>query len=225
MVSLPGESEIQQMLADPAQRQSAFSTLVRTYSRPLYWKIRGIVVTHENADDVLQNTFLKAWRNLDDFRGGSKLSTWLYRIAVNESLDYLRKEKTRAQQADSPLSSAHRTSTGPSQGGRSHVARSTTGRLHPPLFRQYEIQGNESGLADQRRCTQGFLPFRSGESDQLSTGSSVGPFVQDDVDDDGCTDEWCDGIDGHVAPVGGEGYDAATENDAGHERSLVIVAK
>ena len=90
MVSLPGESEIQQMLADPAQRQSAFSTLVRTYSRPLYWKIRGIVVTHENADDVLQNTFLKAWRNLDDFRGGSKLSTWLYRIAVNEALDYLR---------------------------------------------------------------------------------------------------------------------------------------
>ena len=105
MVSLPGDSEIQQMLAAPAQRQGAFSTLVRTYSRPLYWKIRGIVVTHENADDVLQNTFLKAWRNLDDFRGGSKLSTWLYRIAVNESLDYLRKEKTRAQQADSPLSS------------------------------------------------------------------------------------------------------------------------
>ena len=97
MVSLPGESEIQQMLADPAQR-----------------KIRGIVVTHENADDVLQNTFLKAWRNLDDFRGGSKLSTWLYRIAVNESLDYLRKEKTRAQQqADSPLSLADRLSSDP----------------------------------------------------------------------------------------------------------------
>ncbi len=113
MVSLPGESEIQQMLADPAQRQSAFSTLVRTYSRPLYWKIRGIVVTHVNADDVLQNTFLKAWRNLDDFRGGSKLSTWLYRIAVNESLDYLRKEKTRAQQADSPLSLADRLSSDP----------------------------------------------------------------------------------------------------------------
>ena len=70
-------------------------------------------MTHENADDVLQNTFLKAWRNLDDFRGGSKLSTWLYRIAVNESLDYLRKEKTRAQQADSPLSLADRLSSDP----------------------------------------------------------------------------------------------------------------
>lgn len=114
MVSLPGESEIQQLLADPDQRQSAFSTLVRAYSSPLYWKIRGIVLTHENADDVLQNTFLKAWRNLGDFRGNSKLSTWLYRIAVNESLDFLRKEKTRAQQqAESPLALADRLTSDP----------------------------------------------------------------------------------------------------------------
>ncbi len=114
MVSLPCESEIQQMLADPDQRQKAFSALVKACSRPLYWKIRGIVITHENADDVLQNTFLKAWRSLDDFRGGSKLSTWLYRIAVNESLDYLRKEKARGlQQSENTTSVASQLASDP----------------------------------------------------------------------------------------------------------------
>ena len=59
----------------------------------LYWKIRYIVLTHEDADDVLQNTFLKAWKNIDSFKGKSKLQTWLYSIAINEALDYLRKNK------------------------------------------------------------------------------------------------------------------------------------
>lgn len=114
MKSLLDESEIQQLLADPDQKQRAFSVLVKEYSRPLYWKIRGIVITHENADDVLQNTFLKAWRSLADFRGGSKLSTWLYRIAVNESLDYLRRERTRnAHQPDTAPSVAESLASDP----------------------------------------------------------------------------------------------------------------
>lgn len=114
MDSLPSESEIQRLLADPDHRQRAFAMLVRAYSRPLYWKIRGMVLSHENADDVLQNTFLKAWRSLDDFRGGSKLSTWLYRIAVNESLDFLRREKTRNQiPTNTPLSVADSLSSDP----------------------------------------------------------------------------------------------------------------
>ncbi len=85
------------MLGNPATQRLAFSQVVRTYSESLYWKIRRIVLTHEDADDVLQNTFMKAWDNLASFKGKSKLSTWLYRIAVNESLDMLRRQKCNVQ--------------------------------------------------------------------------------------------------------------------------------
>ena len=66
---------------------------MRLYSEQLYWQIRRIVLTHEDADDVLQNTFLKAWNGLDGFHGDAKISTWLSRIAINESLDLLRRNK------------------------------------------------------------------------------------------------------------------------------------
>ena len=83
--------------------------IVDQYSQSLYWKIRSIVLTHEDADDVLQNTFLKAWKSLPTFQGKAKLSTWLYRIAINESLDFLRHQKTSAlSSADADLSVANR---------------------------------------------------------------------------------------------------------------------
>ncbi len=84
-------------LSDPTRQREAFGIVVRKYSEQLYWKIRHIVLTHEDADDVLQNTFIKAWNNLDTFRHDSKLSTWLYRIAINESLDFVRKKQVRQQ--------------------------------------------------------------------------------------------------------------------------------
>lgn len=87
------EKEILQKLSLKETRNEAFSAIVSQYSEQLYWKIRGIVIHHEDANDVLQNTFLKAWRNIGDFQGKSKLYTWLYKIAVNESLDFLRKQK------------------------------------------------------------------------------------------------------------------------------------
>ena len=74
----------------PESQRKAFENIVRQYSEQLYWKIRRIVLDHEDANDVLQNTFLKAWKNLPEFKGDSKMSTWLYRIAVNQSLDFLR---------------------------------------------------------------------------------------------------------------------------------------
>ncbi|KXB85164.1 Sigma-70 region 2 [Prevotella sp. DNF00663] len=86
----------QSQLADPAQRRETFSKAVHQYSEPLYWKIRRIVLTHEDANDVLQNTFIKAWNNLDKFKSNSKFTTWLFRIAINESLDFVRKQKVRA---------------------------------------------------------------------------------------------------------------------------------
>ena len=62
----------------------------------LYWHVRKIVISHENADDVLQNAFVKAWKAIGNFRGESKLKTWLYRIATNEALTLLKKEKKRS---------------------------------------------------------------------------------------------------------------------------------
>ena len=67
--------------------------MVNEYSEKMYWKIRQLVLDHDDANDIMQNTFLKAWNNLDSFRNDSKLSTWLYRIAINESLDFIRKQK------------------------------------------------------------------------------------------------------------------------------------
>ena len=73
-----------------------FSEIVKQYSESLYWKIRHIVLNHEDANDVLQSVFIKAWKSLDDFQNKSKISTWLYRIAINESLDFIRKQKSSA---------------------------------------------------------------------------------------------------------------------------------
>lgn len=80
-------------LLKQAQTKGAFDLLVDTYSERLYWHIRKMVTYHEDADDVLQNSFIKIWKNLGHFRGDSKLYTWLYRIATNEALDHLRKTK------------------------------------------------------------------------------------------------------------------------------------
>lgn len=76
-------------LQNPSTQLQAFREIVDRYSQPLYWHIRRMVIYHEDADDVLQNTFIKAWSNISSFRGESKISTWLYRIAYNESLTFL----------------------------------------------------------------------------------------------------------------------------------------
>ena len=103
------EAEVIRLLASSEGRQKVFPMIVDQYSQSLYWKIRSIVLTHEDADDVLQNTFLKAWKSLPTFQGKAKLSTWLYRIAINESLDLLRHQKTSAlSSADADLSVANR---------------------------------------------------------------------------------------------------------------------
>ena len=80
-------------LQDTSTRSKAFEKVVRHYSQTLYWQIRRMVFFHDDADDVLQNTFVKAWTSIDSFRGDSKLSTWLYKIALNESLTFLNRNK------------------------------------------------------------------------------------------------------------------------------------
>lgn len=87
------EEDIISRLQNRQTRSRAFEDIVNEYSQTLYWQIRRIVVFHDDADDVLQNTFVKAWTSIDSFRGDSKLSTWLYRIALNESLTFLNRNK------------------------------------------------------------------------------------------------------------------------------------
>lgn len=89
------DDKILNLLRDPATRRQGFAMLVDEYGQSLYWKVRHIVMSHDDANDVVQEAFIKAWTNLDSFRGQSQLSTWLYRIAVNESLDFLRRQKNR----------------------------------------------------------------------------------------------------------------------------------
>ena len=103
------DKELISMLSEPATRKEGFSAMVRQYSEQLYWHVRHIVLNHEDANDVLQNTFLKAWKNLDNFQGKSSLGTWLYRIAVNESLDFIRRQKQQGSiSADEDMGIANR---------------------------------------------------------------------------------------------------------------------
>lgn len=76
-------------------RDFAFGQLVSNYQERLYWHIRKILLNHEDTDDVLQNTFLKVWKNIDNFREESSLFTWLYRIATNEAITFLNSKKRR----------------------------------------------------------------------------------------------------------------------------------
>jgi RNA polymerase sigma-70 factor (ECF subfamily) len=78
---------------DPAVQRKAFGQVVDYYSEKLYWQIRKMVLSHDDANDLLQNTFIKAWMNIELFRGEAKLSTWLYKIAVNESITFFNKQR------------------------------------------------------------------------------------------------------------------------------------
>ena len=91
------EKEIIALLQDPARQKEAFECIVNEYSEQLYWQIRRMVLSHEDANDLLQNTFIKAWTNLEYFRAEAKMSTWLYRIALNECLTFLNTQRATNQ--------------------------------------------------------------------------------------------------------------------------------
>ena len=83
-------------------RAGAFSAIVEEHSESIYWHIRRMVLEHEDANDIVQNTFIKAWMNIDSFQGKSKISTWLYRIAINETLTFLNRNNGTLVSLDSP---------------------------------------------------------------------------------------------------------------------------
>lgn len=89
------DSELLTLFRDPVTRESAFTAIIKKYQERLYWHVRRMVVEHEDANDVLQNVFIKVWKGLENFREDAQLYTWLYRIATNECLTYLEQQKKR----------------------------------------------------------------------------------------------------------------------------------
>jgi RNA polymerase sigma-70 factor (ECF subfamily) len=88
--------ELLAQFRQPETKERAYTSIVRKYQERLYWHIRRMVVNHEDANDVLQNVFIRVWNGLDNFREDSKLYTWLYRVATNECLSFLEQQKKKA---------------------------------------------------------------------------------------------------------------------------------
>jgi RNA polymerase sigma-70 factor (ECF subfamily) len=89
--------ELVENLKSEKHKENAFRTLVSIYKERLYWHIRNIVKSHDDTDDVLQNTFVKIYKNINSFKGDSKLFSWMYRIATNESITFINKRAKRLQ--------------------------------------------------------------------------------------------------------------------------------
>lgn len=82
-------------ILSPDTRQYGFNLMLKAYQQRVYWHVRKMVIDHDDADDLTQEIFIKIWKNLDKFRGDSRLFTWVYRIATNESLNFLDKKRRR----------------------------------------------------------------------------------------------------------------------------------
>ena len=90
------DKELLLLFKDSATKEKAYTQIIKKYQEKLYWHIRRMVVEHEDANDVLQNMFIKVWKGLDNFREDSQLFTWLYRIATNECLTFIEQQKRRS---------------------------------------------------------------------------------------------------------------------------------
>ena len=100
------DNELVSLFKQNKDREKVFTIIVKRYQEKIYWQIRRMVIRHEDADDVMQNVFIKAWNGLDNFREDAKLYTWLYRIAVNETLSYLEQQKKRSSVSFEDVSEA-----------------------------------------------------------------------------------------------------------------------
>jgi RNA polymerase sigma factor (sigma-70 family) len=89
------DEELLALFQNPETRRNAFNQMVRKYQQKVYWLVRKMVVDHDDSNDITQDVFIKAWTALENFRGDSKLYTWLYRIASNEAINFLNKKRKR----------------------------------------------------------------------------------------------------------------------------------
>jgi RNA polymerase sigma factor (sigma-70 family) len=95
-VTTPDDTELLTLFRAPETKERAFTDIIKKYQERLYWHVRRLVVSHEDANDVLQNIFIRVWNGLENFRQDSQLYTWLYRVATNECLSFLDQQKKRA---------------------------------------------------------------------------------------------------------------------------------
>jgi RNA polymerase sigma factor (sigma-70 family) len=89
------DAELLTQFRNPVTKEKAYTTIIKKYQEKLYWHIRRMVIDHDDANDVLQNVFIRVWKGLENFREDSQLYTWLYRIATNECLTFLEQQKKR----------------------------------------------------------------------------------------------------------------------------------
>ena len=112
----PDDKELLLQFHTAATKERAFTAIIKKYQEKLYWHVRRLVVDHDDANDVLQNIFIKVWNGLENFREDSQLYTWLYRIATNEGLTFLEQQKKRStvslSDVESGLSNKVRSDTG-----------------------------------------------------------------------------------------------------------------
>lgn len=97
------DNEILELFKQTDTKDKALSALITVYQQKLYWHIRKIVIEHDDTDDVLQNTFIKIWKGLENFKGESQLYTWLYRIATNEALTFLKQKQKQNTTSIHPI--------------------------------------------------------------------------------------------------------------------------
>lgn len=95
MADIHDDKELLELFRQESTRSMAFHQLVKKYQKRVYWHTRKMVIDHDDADDLTQEVFIKVWHHLDDFREDARLFTWIYRIATNECLNFLKKKRTR----------------------------------------------------------------------------------------------------------------------------------
>lgn len=150
--------------AVPETREEAFTLLLKKYQQKLYWHIRRLVIDHDDADDIVQDVFIKIWKNLDKFREDAQLYTWLYRIATNECITFLNKKKQRNQVSLEDENSAYLADT---LKDSSHFNGNRA---------QQKLQEAILTLPDKQRLVFNMKYFEDLKYDEMSTilGTSVG---------------------------------------------------
>ena len=136
------EREVLALLQEESTQKRGFEMIVAQYSEQLYWQIRRMVLSHEDANDLLQNTFVKAWLNIDYFRAEAKLSTWLYRIALNEHRVVGRSRSRHPSEAGERSVLFGRQSSDGLAESVAHLARKATHGVQPEVLPGNEIRAD-----------------------------------------------------------------------------------
>ena len=163
--SKDNDKELLKALQDPALQNAAFTLLVKQNSEQLYWQIRRIVLSHDDTDDILQNTFIKAWNNINNFRGDSQLSTWLaqatrLRTARQRRGLYGRTARKRPIFQRQPRRC-------PSARSRQPPAPQTTHNILPKIFRGNEIRRNIRIIRHKHWRPESLIPYSSKKNRRL----------------------------------------------------------